>query len=251
VNVSEIFKSPRLVVMRSAYEAWDEPGMPEFFHEMVRLKRLGYGRNYPVGVLPVDTTDMIAHHVLLLDEGRDGRPRALMGYKSTNLSACDAYNLTFPGMSLVRSAGADLHARAMERIVRRCRTEGRDLAYLGSWTVDPEVESPALKQALREIFLSTYCLLYETQGVSEVVIGGTLRFRTEHVFRRLGHQPLAWRRKALPTIRVAHLMGEEVQVMHARRFNEELRPVVERWRYLWEARRIIEPSASAVRLLAG
>jgi hypothetical protein len=148
----------------------------------------------------------------------------------------------------VKSAGAKAHVEAMEELIDECRKDGEDLAYLGSWTVDPDVRrEPELQRALKEIFISSYCLFYEEQKISRIALGGTLRFHTEKVFAEMGHRPLALRGEPLKTIRVAHLFGEEVMVMFAKGFNQALKPTVERWKPLWNARILLgEPAAAAV-----
>jgi hypothetical protein len=111
------------------------------------------------------------------------------------------------------------------------------LAYLGSWTADPDMKKdPMLRQALKEVFVATYTSFYKEAGITDVVIGGTLRFHTERTFADLGHAPLNLAGRELPPIKVTHLVGEKVLVMHAHGFSDKSRLIVERWKPLWNAR---------------
>lgn len=239
--MNSLIQDFQLVVIDSPYEILEHPLVESLFTKMVSLKKKGYGSNYPQGVLPVDTTDFIATHVLLCQKKRDHSLKPIMGYKTTTLEKCREYNLKFPGLGLVQSAQMPLHAQVVEGIIQRCEQEGKRLAYLGSWTVDPQFKQqlksrPEPRANLREAFMAFYRLLYRQQNVSEVVIGGTLRFGTERIFYDLGHRALQLNGQELSPIQVAHLIKEPVLVMHSTAFSEASIVAEEKWRAVWDLR---------------
>lgn len=229
----------QLVILDCPYEKWDHQEVRTFFTEMVSLKKEGYGSRYVMDVLPVDTSDFIATHVLLCEKQKDGRLEPIMGYKSISLEKCRHYNLNFPGLSLVQSAKMPLHTQAIEKIIEQCDANQNGLAYLGSWTVSQKFKKRNLKNRninLKEAFSIFYRLLYKEQNISEVVIGGTLRFRTEKLFYNLGHRPLSLDGVELPSIQVAHLAKEPVLVMHAEGFIEDFLDIEKKWLSVWNNR---------------
>jgi hypothetical protein len=234
----------QLVIIDSPYETWDDPLTESLFSKMVGLKRQGYNSRYPDGVLPVDTTDFLATHVLLCQKDPNDFLLPVMGYKTISLQKCRQYNLNFPGLSLVQNARMPLHSQVVENIIQRCELENRGLAYLGSWTVDPRYKSRSgPSENLRDAFLAFYSLLYREQNISEVVIGGTLRFGTEKIFASLGHRPLTLNGLELPPIQVAHLSKEPVLVMHSNRFSDASELAEKKWGPVWNRRIHIEANS--------
>jgi len=231
----------QLVVIDSPYEILERPLVEHLFTKMVGLKKQGYGSNYPHGVLPVDTTDFIATHVLLCQKKKDQSLLPIMGYKTITLEKCREYNLKFPGLTLVQNAQMPVHAQVVESIMQRCEQQAKGLAYLGSWTVDPIFKEKLKnkqepKANLREAFLAFYRQLYRQQNVAEVIIGGTLRFGTEKIFYGLGHRALALNGQELSPIKVAHLIKEPVLVMHSAAFNETSAEAEKKWQVVWDER---------------
>lgn len=216
--INKIKQNLRVVILHSPYSDWEDSEMQFWFSKMVELKKKGYSPNYSSPVLPVDTTDFFCTHIIASVQEESGII-PIMGYKTTSLEQTLRNNFPFPGLSLVNSALAEEHTRAIEEIIQRCEKDPKSLAYLGSWTVNREFKQghPHLKSFLRELFEYLYCRVYEALNVQNVIIGGTLRFKTHEVFEGLGHEALKLEEKELPPIEVRHLAGEKVLVMHSDR----------------------------------
>lgn len=228
----------QLVIMDSPYEIVEQSVLVDhLFMQMMSLKKQGYEKHYQHGVLPVDTSDFVATHVLLCRRKRDQSLQPIMGYKTITLDRCQEFNLRFPGLSLVQNAQMPEHTKVVEDIMQRCEKEQKKLAYLGSWTVDPEYRKrPGPHEDLREAFKAFYRLLYREQNVAEVLIGGTLRFKTEKVFAELGHKALSQNGQELSHIHVAHLNKEPVLVMHSQEFNDSSKLAEQKWQDVWQER---------------
>lgn len=235
-------KNLRLVVIEGPYLAWEQSQIPQLFHQMVLLKKKGYEECYTRSVLPVDTTDFVATHIMLCVQQPNGNLKPVMGFKTISLQKCDEYNLAFPALALTNQAHAKTHSHVIDRMMQSSRKSQNELAYLGSWTVDHDFKNKNnLQKALREIFMATYCFYFTEQKISHVIIGGTLRFGTEKLFAQLGHVPIALNRQQLPPICVAHLAGEPVLVMHADHIPDPLRFAANSWQLLWQDRLLIKP----------
>lgn len=227
----------QLVILESPYEIWDIENVPALFSKMIELKKEGYNSHYEKKVLPLDTSDFIATHVLLCEKQKEGNLKPLMGYKTVTVKKCEEYNFVFPGLSLVLNAKMPLHAEVINNIIQRCEREQKKLAYLGSWTMDPLLKNQTLlKQQLKTAFQAFYGLLYREQKVSEVIIGGTLRFHTEKLFTKLGQKPLQLNGEDLSVINVKHLANEPVLVMHGKCANGPLTEVEQQWSPVWNNR---------------
>lgn len=228
----------QLVLIQSPFANWEDKIVQELFVKMVALKKSGFGTNYTSPVLPVDTSDFVATHALLCRKDAQKKLLPMMGYRTISLEESMKNYLTFPGLSLVRNAKAPLHSKAVEDIMNRCQKTRRGLSYLGSWTVDQNFrqQHPEFKQDLREIFCVVYQALYKLQNISEVIIGGTLRFKTDQVFHQLGHRSLHYADQDLPPIAAPHLDGEPVLVMHAKELPQLPKALIKKWQPLWDHR---------------
>lgn len=249
--MSEAFKKFQLVVLDSPIESWSDPAVQKIFNKMVTLKKNGYESCYSQGVLPVDTSDFFATHVLLCEKQTNNDLNPIMGYKTVSLSKCQQYNQNFPGLGLVQSASATDHIGVVKDIVQRCSQNQTGLSYLGSWTVDPEFKKRCPQDVhLKSAFITFYHQLYQEQGIKEVIIGGTLRFKTEKLFAELGHKPLSKDGKALAHIFVTHLVKEPVLVMHADTFVTPTTSQTEMWQQIWQDRLVFSPSYAKLKLAA-
>ncbi|QDK36370.1 hypothetical protein [Bdellovibrio sp. NC01] len=237
-NVLDQFQ---LLILESPFENWAEPSVQNAFAKMVELKKIGYGSCYSKGVLPVDTSDFFATHVLLCLPDQSGELQPVMGYKTITLDQCKQFNQNFPGLSLVQNAKAPQHTEVVKTIIGKCEREGGKLAYLGSWTADPAFKKGPLTHInLKDAFVAFYHLLYREQNVTDIVIGGTLRFKTEKLFAEIGHKPLSLNGEVLPNIEVAHLVKEPVLVMHSS-FDKNVISLAERkWQSVWDRRALVE-----------
>lgn len=224
----------RPMILNSPLDQWSYPEMDRLFHRLIQLKLDGYGANYPRGVLPIDTTDFYASHLILgFDDDFGFRP--LMSGKTTLLSRTEFHQHTFPALSLVEQAGSAEHSRVVRLEIESALRGKSDLAYFGSWTVDPIVrQDPNLRSFLRDIFPGMYVNFHRYLGVQRIFLGGTLRFKTERLFEKLGHVPLAYNGNVLENIQVRHLFQENVQVMYLTKFSEFAEKESERMRFLWK-----------------
>jgi len=222
----------------------EDKSVATLFNQILTMKIRGYQSEYPDGVLPVDTSDFMAyHHVVCLELKNELRP--IMGFKTTPISRSERHRLTFPAISLAQQAGATEHVRAIEKIIARCKAEGRELTYASSWTVDPifRKDRESAKE-LRGLFETLYVKGHESYGIDEMLLGGTLRFKTEVIFKNLGHEPLMnANNEPLPLINVKHLFGENVMIMHAKEFKPYAHEVTAPFQAMWDNRIEISPDS--------
>jgi hypothetical protein len=220
----------RFVTLDCPLERWQDPDVRAAFAEMVRLKMLGFGAQHAAGIMPVDTSDFIASHVLTCVEAGDGL-HIVSAFRSISTERCRAFNLTFSAESLAIAADAREHAAAVREFV------GQDsrVGYLGSWTIHPSArDNAALRGALRDDFALGVILAHEEAGIPKMVVGATLRFKVDRLLSPVGFRPLSLRGNALPPIAVRHLQGEPVLMMC--RDEAAAPPEAEAMRARWKAR---------------
>lgn len=236
----------RILTLTYPYEMLSDKSVATYFNQILTMKIRGYQAEYPEGVLPIDTTDFIAlHHIVCLELKNELRP--IMGFKTTPYSRSLKHRVPFPALSLVNQAKAPEHAKALETIIARCQAEKRELAYASSWTIDPAFrKDKSSSSELKGMFEALYVLGHKDYNVDEMILGGTLRFKTEIMFHKMGHNPLVdANNNELPAIQVNHLFGEPVLVMHAKQFTPYADQCAERFQNMWDQRLEIAPEDNA------
>ncbi|MEX0799429.1 MAG: hypothetical protein WEB87_04755 [Bacteriovoracaceae bacterium] len=236
-NIKDIHNL-RIVTVSPPYDTWKNLLARELFNQAIDVRLRGFAKEYPYGVMPIDTSDFIAHHNLVcLDHGSEQSLEVLSAFKTVALKKCQTHNVPFPALSLVKLAGTPDHVRAVEDIMENALENKKELVYMASYTMKPQVRNnPVLLRKLREIFNAMYSLTNLANGFDEILVGGTMRFKMHERFARIGHSPLSLDGEELPPIHVEHLAKEQVQVMHLNAFSKEARAMAEPWLELWNQR---------------
>ena len=83
-----------VVVLERPVDTWDSPVTAEFFHKTMSMRLRGYGRKYEYGLLPVNTADFIADHIVI-GERSTGVFRPVTGWRSISEGTCHQFGLEF------------------------------------------------------------------------------------------------------------------------------------------------------------
>lgn len=235
----------RFVILESPYDSWGDPRTEELFARMAGLKIRGYGAEYPYGTLAIDTTDLISDHLLICEERPTGL-HPILGNKSVSLRKCEAHHLPWPGLSVLEESGAHEQAEAVRQIMADAKSAGQDLRYAGSWTMDPAERKKRAWTVflIRDLFTAIYTSYYLSLPRTEVLTGGTVRFKVDSYAKWVGHTSLMKNGAELGPVNVAHLAGESVLWTHLREFSLDARRVAKQYEDLWANRLHIKADPS-------
>lgn len=228
----------KVVVVDCPYDSWSLRETRHLFSEMINLKLTGYKETYKDGVLPFDTYDFVATHILVCrDEGGSLKP--LTGFKSITEARCKRFNLPFPTTHLLMSSDSPLQAKAVESVIKNCKESGDILAFDSSWTVHPEARrSLRVHHLLQELFISNVVHLHTSESNHRLLGAGAHRVRTDKFFERIGFKRLEASGKPLPTFRQASLHGEEVLLIELERFSSFATEIAKKHQDSWDNRMI-------------
>jgi hypothetical protein len=238
-------KGFRLVVVECPYSTLlTNPMTEDLYMKFMKTKLVGYLQEYSYGVLPFGAYDLIANLVLLCREN-DGALSPVMVFKSTSLERCDRFRLPFEMYDLVPPATAPRHRKAMDELLASARRQKVDVGYNSSWTVHPDARHDrSLKEAIREASVAIFYHHYTHYRISEVLIGGAVRFKVDKLQKLMGFLDLARSGQSLPAIDCPFLFGEKTALMHLTEFSEMARSAAEKYRFLWDQRLTIEEQAA-------
>lgn len=228
-------KNIRLVILESPYDSWSEPLVANMLRDVIGIKLRGYGKQYPYGVLPVDGADLISTHLVACSINSEGSLEPLMAFRATSLKKCRQHYINFPGMGLLQQAEAKEHISLLDSIIYDLDKKKGDLFYCGSLSIDP-LQKTGKEQSLflREILTLMFVELQKQNQPSELLAGGTVRFKMDNWLDAIGHKPLH-----NEPISVKHLAGETVRVMHLKEFSFEALRIAKKWRHLWDDRLVL------------
>ncbi len=232
----------RCVILDRIYDIWDDPQAQALFQELVNLKRSGFGREYGYGVLPVDTLDLVSTHFAVCEE-RDGRLIPLMGARMTTLKRCRLFNQTFPALQLCTLASAPYHGSAFQQMIDGCSSgNGANPSYWGLWTIHPDARQDRhLAAFLIKSLGGVGHWLARELGVTDQILGATLRFKVDRTGRTWGFEPLQLDGQDLPPLYVAHLLGEAVLLMRQTEPSANALELMEEFREFWDQRLVFAP----------
>lgn len=181
----------KYVVLEAPYENSNLPAIKNYFPKILSLKKNGYSKAYALGALPVDTTDFIGTHHLLLIEVRKGEWELALGYKTVSLARCSIYGLKFPALALAESSGATSHISYVKKIIDECHSKKLGLTYGGSWTSSPEYrEQRILNASLRDMMSAMLVHYHRHEKFDHQICLGVPRFKTDQFFSQLGYESI-------------------------------------------------------------
>lgn len=232
----------KILVIDHPYRALGHPETQHLFGRLMGMKIAGYRAAYPFGVLPVDTYDFVASHILVcVPEGSDGW-KPLGAGRVISEERCEAHRLPFPAQALLRDAQSDTsrHLQAVEEIVAAARSRMKRLDYHSSWTLSPALrDQPELRRFVRDVMVSTLITRMVEDVEREHLLCGVLRMKTDELFKWVGYEPLKAGTEVLPEILQRSLFGEPVLMFHSTGVTAEAREMTQRFRALWEERQIL------------
>ncbi|MCX6968034.1 MAG: hypothetical protein NTZ46_09725 [Verrucomicrobia bacterium] len=232
--------SYKVVVLDCPYDTWSKTSTQSLFSEIINLKLAGYTSVYTDGVLPVDTYDFIATHILVCGE-ENGQLKPLTGFKSVTLSRCKRFNLPFPTSQLLSGTNTPQHTEAVASIMRSCDESGDVLAYDSSWTVHPLVRKDRpVHHFLQELFISNVVHLHTSAAPHKLLGAGVRQVRTDKFFERVGFKRLSNSGEPLSTFKQASLVGAEVALIHLERFSEFATSIAQKYESFWNERVVIQ-----------
>lgn len=171
----------RFVMIRCPYELMHLPIVREMFPKVIELKTTGYRKEYGNFVLPFDTTDFVASHLLLCEKGSAGQLTPVLGFKSVTLGKCDEHRISFPMLSLLDAPDPNnAYLETMKYILDDYRRRGlaHKIAYNGSFTVHPTLrENKILMKHFWDLSFSMLTNYYIDYKIDHVVAICATKFK--------------------------------------------------------------------------
>jgi hypothetical protein len=183
----QIRKKYRFIVIRSPHELMENEFVRNLFPKVIQLKVEGYRKEYGNYVLPFDSSDFIATHLVLCELQKDGSYIPVLGFKSVTLQMCDDYRIPFPILSMLENDNNKKTILGTMDGYRATNSQSQ-LAYNGSFTILPRLrENKVLMKYLWKITSSLLVNYYIEYQIPHVLALCVTKF---HI--HLKKQELGW-----------------------------------------------------------
>lgn len=229
----------QVVVLKSPYDFMRDKQVRSLFSDICDLKITGYSKEYPDGVLPLDASDFVANHIVLLEKTSMGM-LPIMGFKSISLGACDRHRVNFPILGMLKSAqDTSAHHSYFERMLADYRARGAadTLAYNGSFTVHPEKRSDEKFMAhMWDLVFFMISSHYITEKTERVVAVCATKFKVDHKKTTRGWAYCEETGKRLERYSASSLYEADLIPMEMTNIRENCQVHADRFKDLWENR---------------
>ncbi len=249
----EIRKKYTFVVIQNAQEIIPDPMVRELFPKIMELKTAGYRQEYGNFVLPFDSSDFIATHLLLCEKRQAGDLHPVLGMKSITLKNCDSYRISFPMLSMLETpetkneAAKEVIAKILDDYRARGATE--KIAYNGSFTIRPELrKDEVLKKYLWELTFSMLTNYYISYEIDHVLAVCATRFKVDERKAALGWNYIQNGTGVLEEYKCRALFESPLIPMELVGVKGKSESASARFRDLWEERVTLDARTTAARV---
>ncbi len=168
-----IRKKYRFVLLRCPYELMDYSLVQNLLPKLIHFKTTGYRKEYDRHVLPFDTSDFIASHLLMCEQTSAGDLIPVLGMKSVTLKKCDDHRITLPMLGMLEGLQSTSdHKSVIQKMIESYRSTHHEekLAYNGSFTIHPRLrEDKVLMKYLWEVSFSLMTNYYMEYQINHVI----------------------------------------------------------------------------------
>lgn len=224
----------RIVVVDCPYDTLADPLTQKLIGKIAAFKIEGYQKEYGYGVMPVDTGDFVAAHMLLCEQnGDDYAP--IVGMKSLNLTRCNIHEMEFPALHLGIKAEFGDHRKAVEEYLRLASQKNEQVAYNASWTIHPHARvNKTLVKLCRDITVAFFVNYYSLANIKHIITAATLKFKADEFIKFIGFRPLELNGKPLSKFFYPHaLINTDVLLMVLDDFTPEAIELAKRFQVIW------------------
>lgn len=180
----------QIILLKGCFGNFLDKRVRDLFTQIIKLKRLGYGPRYDGSVIPVDTTDFFATHILICE--KRNHANILSCLKTVSLKECIDHYLGFPLLKISNESRAKEHMVVVEKMVQNYAKTPQDLFYLGGWTINPKVKKDKkLVNTIKDITKAMDNLCHNHFSDNPHVVGAAVKkYKAHEFFMKYGYRKM-------------------------------------------------------------
>lgn len=233
-HITEKYK---FVLLRAPYEIMEFDVVQRIFPRLIQLKTTGYRQEYHKHILPFDSSDFVATHLLMCEKvGPELRP--VLGMKSVTLRRCDDHRIAFPMLSMVEGGDSNVSSKDLIlKILSSYRERGNEekIAYNGSFTILPHLrEDKVLMRYLWEVSFSLLANYYIDSEIEHVLAVCSTKFKVNQKKEEHGWNYIKDGEGILGEFKCRALFDASFIPMELFTANEQCRLSAQRFKEMWD-----------------
>ena len=230
-----------IVVLENPYKNLSILEARTVFSNILDVKLRGYVAIYDEGVMPIDTTDFIATHLMIADKNNPFE-KIYLTYKSISYKTCEKYNVPFPFMAILKNNAHPSCYNEMERILNECKHKDQDLSYEAGWTIDPLVrENKKLQNELKEVMTMFAINHHAEYNIPHWVTLGICKVKTDQFFIQMGLKEIS--AHSVLSHPYLHQTDARAIISQNGQYNDHVYEIAKKYQNLWENRITINMSS--------
>lgn len=244
MELEEMIKNKyKFVLLRSPYELMEHELVQKLYPQVIKLKTTGYRQEYDHHVLPFDSSDFIASHLLMCEKTANGLVPVL-GLKSVTLKKCDDHRIGFPMLGMMEGLQPTIqHRETILKMMEQYRASGTSekLAYNGSFTILPQLrEDKVLMKHLWDVTFSLITNYYIDYGIPHVIAVCATKFNVHKKKEKLGWNYIQSGEGTLEEYNCKALFGASLVPMELFNVKEKSKESSEKFKDMWDDRLILD-----------
>ncbi|MDD0851849.1 hypothetical protein HBN50_02025 [Halobacteriovorax sp. GB3] len=229
-----------IVVLDCPYDTLHDPRTRDILNDTVQLKVDGFKTGYQYGVLPVDTADFIATHILMCFKYGE-RYLPVAGFKSITPQRSEFHRIQFPLLSLLNSSKANVHSQIIVNELEQADKKGLQARWDSSYTILPSLRKDrAITEHLKELFICSHVNFHKEFKSDIVYSSGVVKYKTDQFFSSWGYERIQNKGEDLPLISQYSLFEEQVRLMRLSRLDHPYAlEMAEKFKDIWDNKTVI------------
>lgn len=233
--MEQVYKAPnaefKIVVIKGPNDNWDHPVVREMFHKIVSLKLRGYGKEYPYGVMCLDTTDFICDHLAICQVTEGDELKPVLAYKSIELSRAETFKLPFSLLTLVQHSARPEDVKTISKKIEEAKTNNHTLRYCSAYTIDPEIRfDKAGTRWLQRLMGGMHANFHLTEKTGESTLLGVTQFKVDKMFETWGYKKIS------EDYNLKSLNNTMVGMLSLTKFSDFALSLAEEFKAIWDER---------------
>ncbi len=172
----------QFVVVQNPQEIIADEKVGKLFQRIINFKRTGYKEEYGEFVLPFDSSDFIATHLLMCEIQPNQDLLPVLGFKSVTLANCDSFRIPFPMLGMLEKTEDpnNEYKSVINNILSQYRTRNAadKIAYNGSFTVHPRLrKNKTLMKNLWDVGFSMLGNYYVDEKIEHILAVCATKFK--------------------------------------------------------------------------
>lgn len=222
----------RFLVLDDPWSQWESLEVQRMFGQLIELRKRSFGSRFSNNYAPVDTSDFHATHFAACVES-GGVLVPIVTVRLLRRTRCEYYQINFPCLDLLQSAGAYDHFAAIEEFLDVHKEQ--DVIYAGAFALEP-----SLTGREREVAIATLaplcvfaCEAWDTKPAISI---SACKTGASAMYQKFGLKAIEKNGKALPPLCIPRFDNELFEVQTTVQLSEQCYAAAEQFQQHWDQR---------------